>query len=106
MNDEPSLLQKIREKEMEMSVQIDSARRESDAFIEQTKREAEALVAGYEKMAETAVAEFHRNKRKLVQEELEQLKIRLEEDERSILNEGEKNIPRARDLIVRRVILE
>jgi vacuolar-type H+-ATPase subunit H len=106
MTEESSLLQKIREKEMEMSVRIDLARRESDAMIEQTKREAAALVAGYEKIAENAVSEYYRNEREAVQKELEELKTRFEMEKQSTLERGEKKIPNARDLIVKKVLLE
>jgi vacuolar-type H+-ATPase subunit H len=106
MVEEASLLQKIREKEIEMSVQIDSARRESDALIEKTKRDAAALIAGYEQLAQQAVSELSRTEREDIRKELEKLKTRLEEEERSLLERGEKNIPQARDLIVRGVILE
>ncbi len=105
MAEEASLLQKIREKEIEMSVQIDSARRESDALIEKTKRDAAALIAGYEQLAQQAVSELYRKEREDMQKELEELKTRLEEEERSLLEQGEKNIPQARDLIIKSLIL-
>ncbi len=106
MVEEASLLQKIREKEIEMSVQIDSARRESDAMIERTKKEAEALIAGYRKSAEQVVGEYQRKEQENARKELGELKKRLEEEERFALEQGENNILRARDLIVKRVILE
>jgi vacuolar-type H+-ATPase subunit H len=106
MVEEASLLQKIREKEIEMSVRIDSARRESDAMIEQTKKEAAAFIAEYQQSAKAAVSEYYRREQKDVSKELDELKTLLAEEERSILEYGEKNIPRARDLIVQRVCLD
>ncbi len=53
-----SLLQKIREKELEVSVKVDQARREADQLIEQAKNEAKELVSKFQKEAEKASKEY------------------------------------------------
>ncbi len=106
MVEEASLLQKIREKEIEMSVQIDAARRESDAMIEQAKKEAATLIAGFEQSVQHMIREYNRKEQEDMRKELEELKKRLEEEEHASLKRGENNIPKARDLIVKRVLRE
>lgn len=106
MIEEASLLQKIREKEIEMSVEIDSARRESDTMIEQAKKEAAVLIAGYEQLAQQTVNEYYSKEREAMRKELEELTVRLREEERSSLERAEKHIVQARDLIVKTVLLE
>lgn len=100
---EKSLLQKIREKELEMSVKIEHVRREADQTIEQAKREATELIAGYERDADNAAAEYDRLEKEKTKKEMDHLKILGEVEARAVKEKGEQNLDRAVESIFRTV---
>jgi vacuolar-type H+-ATPase subunit H len=106
MNPEKSLLQKIREKELEMSVQIEHARREADQIIDQAKKEATELIAGYEGEADTAVADYDRVEKEKTREEVNNLKTLYDAQGKAVQVKGEQNSALAVEKILRIVAPE
>ena len=100
---EASILQRIRRKEVEISVHIDQARREAEQVIAEAKREAADILKNAE--AEGAkVAEEYREKRLVsVREEGENLKRLGEEEAKAARLKGERNLSKAVDRILRAV---
>jgi hypothetical protein len=98
---EKSLLQKIREKELEMSVKIEHVRREADQMIEQAKREAAELNAGYEKEADRVASEYERLEKEKTRKEIVELKALSETEARAVKEKGEQNLERAVVTILR-----
>lgn len=100
------LLQKIREKELEISVKIDQARRDADQILERAKREAKEIIEKYEKEGEKAAADYYQKEVQEIHIEQEQLNSLGEQEIKIVHQEGEKNLPRAIEKIVKVVASE
>jgi vacuolar-type H+-ATPase subunit H len=103
---EKSLLQKIREKELEMSVKIEHIRREADQTIEQAKKEATELIASYEREADTAALNYDRLEKEKTREEKDHLKTLGDTEARAVKEKGEQNLARAVEKILQIVAPE
>ena len=103
---EPSLLQKIRHRELEISVDIDRVRRLADQSIEEAKKEADDLIRSYEEEADSSAARFRQTELEQIGSEIERLKREGEAEAQRVREEGEQNLPRAVDIIVRTIAHE
>jgi vacuolar-type H+-ATPase subunit H len=101
MVQEKSLLQKIREKELEMSVKIEHVRKEADHIIEQAKREATELIANYEREADMAASDYNHVEKEKTKKEMDHLKILSETEAKAVKEKGEQNLERAVENILR-----
>jgi vacuolar-type H+-ATPase subunit H len=103
MVQEKSLLQKIREKELEMSVKIEHVRKEADQMIEQAKKEATELIASYERAADRAALDYNRTEKENTRIEMDHLKTLSDIEAKAVKEKGERNLERAVESILRNV---
>ncbi len=97
---EKSLLAKIREKELEMSVKVDQARSEADHMLEQAKKESLALIMTSETEGKKAAHEFFLKEMEHIQTEADHIQAVAKEEMKVVREKGEKNVPQAVERIV------
>jgi vacuolar-type H+-ATPase subunit H len=97
---EKSLLAKIREKALEVSVKIDDVRVEADRMIERARKESEAIVTSSGVEGKKAADEFLQGEMKRVQTEADHIRIQAREEVESVHKKGEKNLPKALERII------
>jgi len=102
---EKSLLSKIREKELEVSVKIDDVRVEGDRMIEQARKESQAVITTSEVDGKKAADEYLEKELKRVRAEADLIKAQSKDEVESIRKKGEKNIPKAVERIIA-IVLE
>ena len=100
MAEEKSLLKKIREKELEMSVKVDQARIEADHALEQAKRESQALIKTSEVEGKKAANDFFQSELEKIQAEADHVRAVAKEEVKAVREKGEKNLPQAVERIV------
>lgn len=103
---EPSVLQQIRKKEVELSVKSDQARRDAEQILAEAKQEAAAMLSAAETEGRTAADESYKIGLASIMDEVARLKRLGEEEAKSARLQGERNLPRAIDQIVKVVIPE
>ena len=103
---EPSVLQQIRKKEVELSVKSDQARRDAEQIVAEAKREAAATLSAAENEGRTVANESYKIGLARVMDEVARLKRLGEEETKSAKLQGERNLPRAVDQIVKVIIPE
>jgi len=104
METEKSLLQKIREKELEMSVRIDQERNKADQVLDQASREASALLNREETEAEREAGEYLQVEMKRLNAEADRLRAERVHEITAIRDRGGKNLPGAVEKIVSLVL--
>mgnify|MGYP001187827956 CR=1 FL=1 len=97
---EKSLLSKIREKELEVSVKIDDVRVEGDRRIEQARKESQVIITTSEMEGKKAAGEFPEKEMKRVRVEADQIKAKAMEEVESVRKKGEKNLQKAVERII------
>jgi vacuolar-type H+-ATPase subunit H len=102
-DEQQSLLQKIRHRELEISVEIDRVRREADRRIEETKKEAADLIRRYEEEADRIAVDYRREELERIGGEIERLKEVGESEARKVRERGERNLPQAIDNITKTI---
>ena len=95
MMEEKSLLKRIREKELEVSVRIDDVRVEADRMIERARRESAAALASSEEEGKKEAGEFLRRETTRLQAEADAIRVHAREQVRAVREKGEKKIPEA-----------
>jgi len=103
---ERSVLQRIREKELELSVKIDNTRRDADHIIENAKQEATELTRKFEREAEIAAAEQQKRDLEVTEREVERLRSLGSRETQAVREKGETNLERAIGKIIKIVTLE
>lgn len=101
---EKSLLGKIREKELEMSVKIDEARIEADLMLEKAKKESLAIITSSETEGKKSAHEFLQKEIERIQIEADHIRVQAGEDVKAVRVKGEKNSPAAIEKITAIVI--
>lgn len=96
---EKTLLQKIREKELEISVKIDSVRRDAEQIVLNARREAAEIIAKGEEEGTRVAEAYYRQEKEGIDREIEEIRRRGSEDEKVTRERGEQNIPRAIEII-------
>lgn len=100
MIEEKSLLTKIREKELEMSIQVDQARNGADETLEKAKKESLSLIAASEENGKKAANEFFQRELEKIKAEADQVRAQAREEVKAVREKGEKNVPQAIEKIV------
>ena len=100
---EESILQRIRHKELELSVEIEKVRRDGDQRIELAKKDATELIRKYEEEAENHVTEYEKKELESIRTSVESVKRKGEEEAKMVRDKGIKNLPRTINLIVRTI---
>jgi vacuolar-type H+-ATPase subunit H len=103
---ERSLLQKIREKELEIDVHVDEARREAEEVITRARRDAEEIIKRAETEAKAAAQEFTRREMETVTGEIEALRSMGGDETRTLKERGEQNLGKAVGKIIKMVAPE
>jgi vacuolar-type H+-ATPase subunit H len=104
METEKSLLQKIREKELEVSVKIDKERNQADQVLDQASREASAILNREETEGEKEAGEFLQGEMKRLNAEAELLRAERLHVITALRDRGGKNLPEAVEKIVSLVL--
>lgn len=100
MTTEKSLLTRIREKELEVSVKIDDIRVESDRMIEKARKDAQTIITTSEAEGKKAAEDFLKREMKQIQAEAEHISTHAGGEVDSLRKKGEKNISNAVEKIV------
>lgn len=100
MTTEKSLLTRIREKELEVSVKIDDIRVESDRMIEKARKDAQTIITTSEAEGKKAAEDFLKREMKQIQAEAEHISTHAGGEVGSLRKKGEKNISNAVEKIV------
>jgi len=103
---EKSLLQKIREKELEMSVKIDEARSLADQHLSHVKKESLAILKQGEEEGRTAAEDLVKRETERVRGEVHILHAKADEEVQAIRMRGEANLRPAVERIVSLILAE
>ena len=103
---EKSLLQKIREKELEMSVKIDEARSLADQHLSRVKKESLAILKQGEEEGRTAAEDLVKRETERVRGEVHILHAKADEEVQAIRMRGEANLRPAVERIVSLILAE
>lgn len=100
MTEEKSLLKKIREKELEMSIQVDHARTEADEALEKAKKESLVLIAASEVEGKKEADEFFQTELEKIKADADKVRAQVREEVKAVREKGEKKVPQAVERIV------
>jgi len=104
--EEPSILQQIRRKEVELSVKADQARRDAEQIVADAKREAAHILKQAETDGKQAADEYSKKRLASVLNEIEDLKRLGTEEAELTRQSGEQNLSKAVEKIVKAVTPE
>jgi vacuolar-type H+-ATPase subunit H len=104
--EEPSVLQQIRRKEVELSVKADQARQEAEQIIANARREAADILKKAETDGKRAAEEYSKKRLADALTEVENLKRLGEQDAGLAKQSGEQNLSKAVKKIVKAVTSE
>jgi len=104
--EEPSILQQIRRKEVELSVKADQARRDAEQIITDAKREAADILKKAEIDGTQSADEYSKKRLARVLNEVEELKRLGTEEAELTRRSGEQNLSKAVEKIVKAVTPE
>jgi V/A-type H+/Na+-transporting ATPase subunit G/H len=102
--EQPSVLQQIRKREVELSVRADQARRDAEQIVADAKREAADILKNAEAEGSSTAEEWHKERLASVLEEVDKLHRSGEDEVKNVRLKGEQNLPKAIDKIVNVVI--
>jgi V/A-type H+/Na+-transporting ATPase subunit G/H len=102
--EEPSVLQQIRKKEVELSVRLDQARRDAEQVVADAKKEAADILKNAEADGRIAAERWHDEQLASVREEVDKLHRSGEDEVKTAKLKGEQNLSKAIDKIVTAVI--
>jgi V/A-type H+-transporting ATPase subunit G/H len=102
--EQPSVLQQIRKREVELSVRADQARRDAEQIVADAKREAADILKNAEADGRRTAEEWHKEKLASVFEEVDKLHRSGEDEVKTARLRGEQNLSKAIDKIVNVVI--
>jgi len=97
---ERSLLQKIREKELEIDIQVDEARREAEEIIARARKDADATLKKAEAEGKTAAEELTRREMEAITTEMETMRSGGGDEIRTLREKGERNLGKAIEQII------
>ncbi|HVN66705.1 MAG TPA: V-type ATPase subunit subunit G family protein [Methanomicrobiales archaeon] len=106
MTTERSLLQKIREKELEIDVRVDEARREAEEIIARARTDADAILKKAEVEAKAAAEGLTRREMEAVTREIEAIRSGGGDEIRILKEKGERNQGKAIETIIHAVAPE
>jgi V/A-type H+/Na+-transporting ATPase subunit G/H len=102
--EQPSVLQQIRRREVELSVMADQARRDAEQIVAEAKSEAADILKNAEADGRRIAEDWHKQQLASVLEEVDKLHRSGEEEVKTARLKGEHNLPKAIDKIVNVVI--
>ena len=102
--EEPSVLQQIRKKEVELSVRVDQVRKDAEQIIADAKKEAADILKNAEVDGRIAAERWHAEQLASVREEVDKLHRSGEDEVKTARLKGQQNLSKAIDKIVNVVI--
>ncbi len=106
MEQEKTLLQQIRDKEQELSIELDKAIKGSEETVLQANREAEDILARARRAGEAAAAEYRSREEAHIAAEVKKVQEQGKILADSAKADGERNLPAAVTMLVRTVAPE
>lgn len=106
MTTERSLLQKIREKELEINIRVDEARREAENIIARARKDADEILKKAEAEAKREAEGLTRREMEAVTREVEAMRSGGGDEIRILKEKGERNVGRAVEQVVQVVAPE
>jgi len=106
MTTERSLLQKIREKELEINIRVDEARREAEESIARARKDADEILKNAEIEAEAAAQDTTKKEMEAVNREVDAARSAGGVEVKALKEKGERNLPEAIEKIRKAVALE
>lgn len=103
---ERSLLQRIREKELEISIQVDTAREEAERRIAEARSEATGILQQAEQEGEQAARAHYQNELEKIRGQIERMRTEGLQEAESIRTKGEGRLQKAVERLVRAVAPE
>jgi V/A-type H+-transporting ATPase subunit G/H len=103
---EKTLLQQIREKEVDVAKKIEEVKAGTDASVASAKTEAENLLCTASAEGKTAAEELYWKEKGITEAQIEELRLDAVREADATANRGTKKIPAAADAIVRYVTME
>jgi vacuolar-type H+-ATPase subunit H len=104
--EELSVLQQIRRKEVELSVKADQVRQNAEQIVADARREASDILKKADTDGQQAADEYSKKMRAGVLMEVENLKLLGKEEAELTKQGGEQNLPKAVEKIVKAVAPE
>ena len=102
--EESSVLQQIRKREVELNVRADQGRRDAEQIVADAKRQAADILKNADVDGRRTAEEWHKEQLASVLEEVDKLHRSGEDEVRTARLKGEQNLPKAIDKIVNVVI--
>lgn len=104
MSPEQSLLQKIREKELEISARVEETRSQSNALIEEAQEEAGKIIERYNVEGKEAARNYYNAEMLAIRSEIEALNQETTRLKNDLQKSWEANLPRAVERIIQEVL--
>ena len=106
MAEERSLLQKIREKELELSVRIDAARRDADERIRAGRSDADAILQAAEREGAEEAKAVYTAEMDRTGKEVSAMKGQGQAEREGVRKQGEEHLEKAVERILHHVVPE
>jgi vacuolar-type H+-ATPase subunit H len=106
MAGEKTLLQQIREKELEINIQIENSRKEAEEILLDARKKASDMVETSEREGESAARIYQEREMERIKKETDELRLQGERQATAVREEGERNISVAIGKIVQSVSME
>ena len=103
---ERAILQKIREKELEINIQVDDAKREAEETIARAQKDAVAILKEAEVEGKAAAEGLTRREMGTITAEVEAMRSSGGEEIRILREKGERNLGKAVEQVIRVVAPE
>jgi hypothetical protein len=106
MEEEKTLLQQIREKELEYAKKIEEVKKETDLAVESARNDAEALLCTADGTGKADAERLYWEGKGRVEADIEVLKQNAAAEREAAAVQGERNVRRAADAITGYVTME
>jgi len=103
---EKTLLQQIREKELEYADKIEAVRKETDSVIASARSEGESLLCSVDSAGKKDAEQLYWQEKAKIETEVEALRRDAAVRQEIAATDGERNLPRAVQTITRYVTME
>ena len=100
------MLQQIREKELEINIQIENSRKEAEEILLDARKKASDMVETSEREGEVAARIYQEREMERIKKETDDLRLQGERQATAVREEGERNISVAIGKIVQSVSME
>ena len=106
MTGEKTLLQQIREKELEINIQIENSRKDAEEILLDARKKASDMVETSEREGEAAARSYQDREMERIKKETDDLRLQGERQATAVREEGERNISVAIGKIIQSVSME